>query len=384
MANNPYVNKVVYGGTTLIDLTDATCTADKILQGYTAYGASGEKLVGTASGGGSVIPSDLPSDGKTRICYKIPVAADAHGKTITLMYYHSSSSSSTKIDWGDGTSSSTITGSGRKTNTHTYSNAGSYIVTITRNAGNYYFGGGSSYTIYGAYNAASTIYQRNYIQWVVLGSNVTQCASYAFGYCYSLQEIRFPASGLTTIGTYAFTMCTSLKSVVLPNTVTSLGNYAFHYCMSLEKAVLPDNSTLKKIPDYCFRYCFSLKDLTIPSRFNAIGQYAFGSCYVLQDFSLPTTITAIEQYTFSTAYGLVNLSIPDTVTSIAANAFENCACLQKIRFNRATPPTVANSSAFTGIPTSCIISVPTGSLTAYKNATNYPSSSSYTYVEEAA
>ena len=53
MANNPYVNKVVYGNDTLIDLTDATATADKILQGYTAYGADGSKLTGTATGGGS-------------------------------------------------------------------------------------------------------------------------------------------------------------------------------------------------------------------------------------------------------------------------------------------------------------------------------------------
>lgn len=54
MANNPYVNKVVYGGQTLIDISDTTATADKILQGYTAYGADGQKLTGTASGGGSV------------------------------------------------------------------------------------------------------------------------------------------------------------------------------------------------------------------------------------------------------------------------------------------------------------------------------------------
>ena len=51
MANNPYVNKVIYGGQTLIDISDTTATADKILQGFTAYGADGSKLTGTATGG---------------------------------------------------------------------------------------------------------------------------------------------------------------------------------------------------------------------------------------------------------------------------------------------------------------------------------------------
>lgn len=58
MANNPYVNKVVYGGQTLIDISDTTATADKILQGYTAYGADGQKLTGTATGSGGSVTQD--------------------------------------------------------------------------------------------------------------------------------------------------------------------------------------------------------------------------------------------------------------------------------------------------------------------------------------
>ena len=58
MANNPYVNKVVYGGQTLIDISDTTATADKILQGYTAYGADGQKLTGTATGSGGYVTQD--------------------------------------------------------------------------------------------------------------------------------------------------------------------------------------------------------------------------------------------------------------------------------------------------------------------------------------
>lgn len=413
MANNPYVNKVEYGGTTLIDITDTTATEDKVLAGYYFYKANGQKVMGTASGGvstqaltvtengtytaptgtaytpvtvnvagGSVIPSDIPSDGKTRICYRIPSDAQAHGRKVTLCYYHASSSSKTTVDWGDGTTNS-YTGSGRKTNTHTYSAAGTYIVTITVTAGTIYFGGSNSYTVYGSYNAASTIYQRNYIQWVILGNSVTKCDTYSFYFCYSLQEIRFPASGFTAIGNYAFYMCMSLIGpLTIPNTVTTLGTYAFSYCVSLEGITLPTNSTLKTINDYCFRYCFALKSITIPSQFTAFNQYAFASCYCLREITIPSNMTSIPTYLFEKAYGLSYLSIPSNVTSIAAAAFNTCAGLQKIRFNRATPPTVSSSDAFTGIPTSCIISVPTGKLSAYTSAANYPSSSTYTYIEE--
>lgn len=63
MANNPYVNKVIYGGQTLIDISDTTATADKILEGYTAYGANGQKITGTASGQSLVVSDTVDEHG---------------------------------------------------------------------------------------------------------------------------------------------------------------------------------------------------------------------------------------------------------------------------------------------------------------------------------
>ena len=49
------VNKVVYGTTVLVDLTEDTVTADKLLKGATAHDAAGEPITGTleAGSGGS-------------------------------------------------------------------------------------------------------------------------------------------------------------------------------------------------------------------------------------------------------------------------------------------------------------------------------------------
>ena len=47
MANNQYVNKVIYGGNTVIDLTNDTVAANKILSGYTAHDKSGATITGT-------------------------------------------------------------------------------------------------------------------------------------------------------------------------------------------------------------------------------------------------------------------------------------------------------------------------------------------------
>lgn len=71
MATNQTINKVVYGGTVLIDLTADTVTADKILASYTAHDKSGAVITGTCS-------FDVDSTDATATVSEILAGATAH------------------------------------------------------------------------------------------------------------------------------------------------------------------------------------------------------------------------------------------------------------------------------------------------------------------
>lgn len=68
MANNQYVNKVIYGSQTLIDLSNDTVTADKILAGYTAHDASGASVTGTCVG----VQIPVPVSGTNSFYIQVP------------------------------------------------------------------------------------------------------------------------------------------------------------------------------------------------------------------------------------------------------------------------------------------------------------------------
>ena len=75
MAENPYVNKVVYGDTTLMDISDTTAEQSDVLQGKYFYNASGAKVQGTAITG----ISDVEVDGTSVVSGGIAVI-DLTGK----------------------------------------------------------------------------------------------------------------------------------------------------------------------------------------------------------------------------------------------------------------------------------------------------------------
>ena len=368
----------------------------------------------------------ITNDGKTRIYIRLdegrlsPCLGVCPNGTVT-------------VDWGDGSATTTLTGTSvstvQWTSNHAYSSAGDYTITLTV-SGNMGFTGAStantgSYLLRYASGADNRNYSyRNAIQRVELGSGVTNIGAYAFNYCYNLESVTIPSS-VTSIGNYVFQYCYSLGFVVIPSTVTSIGTYMFNNCESLRSVAIPSSvtnltnymfsacysltnitipsivtkissymfnncytlgsvvipSSVTSIGDNAFKACYCLGSVVIPSSVTSIGNYVFQNCYSLGSVVIPSKVTSIGNYVFQNCYSLGSVVIPSSVTSIGTSAFQSCCCLGFIKFTSSTPPTVSNSNAFTGIPTDFVIYVPRGSLSTYTSASYYPSSSTYTYVE---
>ena len=65
------------------------------------------------------------------------------------------------------------------------------------------------------------------------------------------------------------------------------------------------------------------------------------------------------------------MTIPATVQTLAPAVFSGCRFIKEYHLKKATPPTMANTSVFSGIADDCIMYVPKGSLQAYQTATNW-------------
>lgn len=237
------------------------------------------------------------------------------------------------IDWGDGSATDTVTGTSLTTQIrtrHDYATAGRYTISVRVVSGDMALFGDSTY---GLLSKSATPATTNRV------------------YTYGVLSVRVGES--TSIGDYAFANCTLPSSVTIPPGL-SIGNYAF------QSSDVPA--------------------VTIPSNVS-VGTYAFSGCLRLKRFS-HGVLTSIGNSTFSSCYQLTRFVVPREVTTIDTFAFSGCTGLAELHFTSSTPPTVTSWNAFSNVPKDCIIYVPAGSLAAYTSAANYPSSSTYTYVEE--
>ena len=259
------------------------------------------------------------------------------------------------VDWGDNTAADTVTGSSlttRQAPSHTYATPGDYTIKIHVTTGRFTFYGDNDYTL--------------------LRKNTTGSQNRVYSNC--VQHVRI-GSGISNINNYGFGYCMSLKSITIPNSITSISEYCFGYCYSLVSATLPSGLSSPGSSNI-FAYCTSLRTASIPSSVTAIPNYTFNQCYNLSSATIPNGITSLSISSFQACYSLASLTIPSSVTSIGNNAFNTCSGLKELHLKPTSPPSLG-SSALAGIPSDCVIYVPSAKLTDYQAAENWSAYASY-------
>ena len=328
----------------------------------------------------------ITDDGKTRLYISVP-----KGRQDVPLYVSQTVANGVTIDWGDGSATETLSGSGNVNTTHHYNEIGDYVISLdvadgcTLGLGHNSF----SYCVMGSISNNGKVYC-NMLQRVKIGKGAISIGDYAFYSCTSLASIVIP-QGVTTIGAGSFTNCYSLASIVFPQSVTSIGN-AFSSCISLASIVIPQGVTrigslfngcsslssvtipqgVTRIDANAFNGCSSLSSVTIPQGVTTIGSNMFYGCYPLASIMIPQGVTTIGDYAFYSCYSMASIVIPQSVTTIYNSAFYGCHGMAFYDFRAFTSvPSLSATSAFNSIPSDCKIVVPDALYDEWIAATNW-------------
>lgn len=281
-------------------------------------------------------------DGKTRLYIRIV----SEGRMEIPLYISQTVSNGVVIDWGDGSPTETINGTGYVNTRHSYSSIGDYVITLEVTSGILGFGDGTvSYCVLGSTALTGRVYC-NTICKAEIGSGVTALSKYAFNYCQALASITIPNS-VTELANYALGYCFSLKHVTIPKSIKTFGANVIRNCQTIESAIFPKG--LSTLNSSAFYYCTALKGLVIPSGIKTIAGSSFYYC------------TSLAEMIF-----------PSSVTSITTSVFGECQGMAVYDFTHHTAvPTLSNTSSFTNIPADCVIKVPSALVDTWKSATNW-------------
>ena len=199
----------------------------------------------------------------------------------------------------------------------------------------------------------------------------TAISGYAFQSCTALTSAYFPKC-ITINGYSAFAYCSSLATVSFPM-CTSTGNYTFRSCTALTSAYFPECIT---IGTYAFANCSSLATVSFPMCIS-IAYSAFMSCKNISKIDFPKCKTiGISAFTFCSSLTTASFS---ECGSIASYAFYNCQKLISLYLLASSVATLTTYNAFVGTPMSLSsyigtfgsIYVPASLLASYKSATNW-------------
>jgi hypothetical protein len=287
----------------------------------------------------------ITDDGKTRLYIRIDFIA---GMELPI-YFSQTIANGVVIDWGDGSPTETLDGTGKVNTTHRYTSAGDYCISLD--------------VVDGCT--------------MMLGSDSSD--NYLFGTdirCNSTLLKAEIGNNMPVIGGYTFKTCLFLSAVSIPTSVTSLKAHAidgsdvdFH---------LTTPSSVKSLVLGVFADLENLKSISISSSVINLGAQLLRNKKLLKRIVLPPNCTQLSGLLLAGCLKLKNVIIPKKYSNIASSALESCYNVTYYDFSHHTAvPTLTNTNAFNGISANCKIIVPDNLYDTWIVATNWSTYASY-------
>jgi len=279
-----YVRPSAPSGTKQISITQNGTTIEDV----TAY-ANAEITVDVQGGGGvESVWMDAPEPTDNNLHIWIDLTAPITQKVNLAL------SGTGNIDWGDGTTETSVSLSG----THTYAQNGVYEIVISW-TGTITIPSNNQIVNYYEWETYYYI-QRNIIRRIYIPSTITAIGNNKLQNCYALDKATIKCAG--TLGDYVFYNCNTLREIVVGEGVTSIGTNCFMGCVSAYKVDVP--TTCAEIKGNAFNgvrsHEFHFRATTPPTLSSTT---AFSNTESSSKFFVPASaVTAYQEATNWSAY----------------------------------------------------------------------------------
>ena len=312
----------------------------------------------------------ITDDGKTRLYITLQ-----EGRTSPMLGV--CPNGTVTVDWGDGTTPDTLTGTStatvKWTPKHNYAAPGDYVIKLTVVSGSAALAGlpdngGGTYLLRHTSdkNNINNVYS-GAIKLVEIGERIEIKAD-AFRQCSCLESVTIPAETIVDLSD-TFYSCRRMGYVAIPKTTSIVGQYAFADCSSLRSASLPKITTFGQ---YCLTNCFSIRRVNLSSEAKEIDYGAFSNCYNLSSLKIPSGVTTIPGAMLANNRVLCSVKFEGNISTLGTRTFAGCSGAAFYDFTSClTVPALSNANAFEGIPADCEIRVPAALADEWKAATNW-------------
>ncbi|MDE6332220.1 MAG: leucine-rich repeat protein, partial [Muribaculaceae bacterium] len=210
----------------------------------------------------------------------------------------------------------------------------------------------------GAFNECGRELQGDIVIPVAITDVPRICPGFANGTNLILHE------GVRTISDDAFSGQRFNSPVVFPSGLERIGYQAFAFCRFAGNISLP--AGLRYIGERAFMETNTGGDIEWPANIETTGS-AF-NCTSVSSVVIGNNVLQIGSESFSRNHSMRTVRIGANVEYVGPDAFSDCPALQTMVCMAKTPPR-ATADAFSGIYfDKCVLEVPAGSVSAYRNA----------------